>query len=296
MSVIAGICVFVVLYFIKPFGINELTNKKIFILCIQYAMVTLIFSMLCNTAVPSVFPKIFNDAVWTVKHEIVFLIILVFIVALGNIAFTGFQSHSTISLQLVLKMLKYTFAIGLIPIVISVIIKQQQLLMKYSKGATEIETLISPKHISQNLFKNITDLPVADVILQNTDTVHKNTIPTILQLHGNNLQEALSVDADNFLFAEASDNYTAIHYLHNNLQQKVLYRTTIKNLENQTKEAVSIIRCHKSYLVNLNKVIHISGNAQGYKLHLEQNKVEIPVSRNLNSSIKENFAALKMAK
>jgi DNA-binding LytR/AlgR family response regulator len=49
----------------------------------------------------------------------------------------------------------------------------------------------------------------------------------------------------------------------------------------------NIYRCHKSYLVNLAKVNHVSGNAQGYKLHLKDVEDQIPVSRKLNEEIKE---------
>jgi DNA-binding LytR/AlgR family response regulator len=48
-------------------------------------------------------------------------------------------------------------------------------------------------------------------------------------------------------------------------------------------------RCHRSYLVNLNYIRHISGNATGYKLHLEGVNDLIPVSRNLNNEIIEKI-------
>jgi DNA-binding LytR/AlgR family response regulator len=293
MSFIAGVCVFGVLYFFQPFGINELSSNKVFVLSIQYAIVTILFSLLCNTAIPFLFPKFFTDVRWTVLYEIVFLLLLILIVAFGNILFTAFQSNSAISATLILKMLKYTLAIGIIPIVISVLIKQQQLLMKYSKGATEMEVFITEKNTQQN----VADIEeVIKVLPQKGESLINNLPPQILQLSGTNQQEVLNITASSFLFAEASDNYTAIHYNQNDLLQKVLYRITIKNLEVQTALANDIFRCHKSYLVNLNQVTHITGNAQGFKLHLLQNKFEIPVSRSLNSNIKEKFAALKAAK
>jgi DNA-binding LytR/AlgR family response regulator len=292
MSFIAGICVFGVLYFFQPFGINQLASNEVFFLSIQYALVTILFSLLCNTGLPFLFPKFFTDVRWTVLHEIIFLLLLILIVAFGNILFAAFQSNTTISATLILKMLKYTLAIGIIPIVISVLIKQQQLLMKYSKGATEMEAFITEK----NTQHNVVDIEeIIKVLPQKEESLINNLPPLILQLSGTNQQEVLNMAASSFLFAEASDNYTSIHYTENDVLQKVLYRITIKNLETQTVLANGIFRCHKSYLVNLNQVTHITGNAQGYKLHLLQNKFEIPVSRSLNSNIKEKFAALKAA-
>ena len=31
------------------------------------------------------------------------------------------------------------------------------------------------------------------------------------------------------------------------------------------------VRCHRAYIVNINHIIHISGNAQGYRLNLTEN-------------------------
>ena len=41
-----------------------------------------------------------------------------------------------------------------------------------------------------------------------------------------------------------------------------------------------IIRCHKSYIVNLCNVEKLLGNAQGYKLVMSNMDKQIPVSRN----------------
>jgi DNA-binding LytR/AlgR family response regulator len=48
-------------------------------------------------------------------------------------------------------------------------------------------------------------------------------------------------------------------------------------------------RCHKSYVINLDQVNHISGNAQGYKFHLKSAEDLIPVSRSNNEFVKNYF-------
>ncbi len=296
MSLIAGICVFCVLYFIQPFQVSGFSGGRQVIPCIQYALVTVLFSLICNTAVPFLFPRFFKETHWTVLHEIVFLIVLVLVIALGNILFTAFKYNVALSGNFILKMVSYTLAIGILPVIISVVINQQQLLMKYSKGAAAIEILITEKNKEEapaaqpetQAVLNAAGLPQAPV----AEAVQI----TVLQLTGTSQQEDLTIAEPDFLFAEASDNYSAIHYLKNGVSQKALYRVTIKNLEAQAADSTSVFRCHKSYLVNLNKVDHISGNAQGYTLHLLQNKFEVPVSRSLNSRIKQEFAALTTPK
>jgi len=86
-----------------------------------------------------------------------------------------------------------------------------------------------------------------------------------------------------FLYAEAADNYVKVFYRG---QPQELIRSSLKQLEEQFKGSHRIFRCHRTYLVNLDQVVHISGNAQGYKLHLEGVEQVIPVSRSLNEQIR----------
>ncbi|MFL3662109.1 MAG: LytTR family transcriptional regulator DNA-binding domain-containing protein [Polaribacter sp.] len=45
-----------------------------------------------------------------------------------------------------------------------------------------------------------------------------------------------------------------------------------------------ILKSHRSYLVTINYVDTVSGNAQGYKLPLKNYSEKIPVSRNMIST------------
>ena len=56
-------------------------------------------------------------------------------------------------------------------------------------------------------------------------------------------------------------------------------------MEKQLSDLPQFFRCHRTYLVNLDRVGHVSGNAQGYKLHLEGIDNLVPVSRSLNEEI-----------
>src|SRR5215471_9595112 len=80
-----------------------------------------------------------------------------------------------------------------------------------------------------------------------------------------------------------------IHLDKGTTQQKVI-RNSLKNLEDQLSKYPGIYRCHRTCLVNLQKVIHASGNAQGIKLHLNGTNELIPVSRSLTQEIKQKIA------
>ena len=78
-------------------------------------------------------------------------------------------------------------------------------------------------------------------------------------------------------------------FLDENKLKKVTHRVTLLSFEIQLKEVFSLVRCHRSYMVNLNKVKNISGNAQGLKLELINHSEIIPVSRKYIPIVKEFF-------
>jgi DNA-binding LytR/AlgR family response regulator len=71
---------------------------------------------------------------------------------------------------------------------------------------------------------------------------------------------------------------------------KKLLRNSLKAVTESLVEHPQLFRCHKSYLVNLLNVVHVSGNAQGYKLHLLNTDFRVPVSRQHNEEIKKRLA------
>jgi tetratricopeptide (TPR) repeat protein/DNA-binding LytR/AlgR family response regulator len=96
---------------------------------------------------------------------------------------------------------------------------------------------------------------------------------------------------------EANDNYTAIYLLKDGKLKKDLYRITLKKIESQIFGYENIIRCHKSYIININYLDKITGNAKGFKMHLRNLDFEIPVSvsfpRQVIDALKINLINIK---
>lgn len=84
-------------------------------------------------------------------------------------------------------------------------------------------------------------------------------------------------DSD-FLFARSEGNYCTLFYLEENAIKKHLLRIPLKILEAQVGSD-RIAKCHRSFIVNLDKIANMKGNAQGFKLNIEQCAETIPVSR-----------------
>lgn len=95
----------------------------------------------------------------------------------------------------------------------------------------------------------------------------------------------LSIDLGDLICFEANDNYSAIYYIKNGEVKKELRRITLKRIEDQLTTFPEIVRCHKSFIINILNVSHVSGNTQGYKFHLNQLDFSIPVSRKFPQSM-----------
>jgi DNA-binding LytR/AlgR family response regulator len=98
-----------------------------------------------------------------------------------------------------------------------------------------------------------------------------------------------SVKLENLLFLESADNYVNIHYVDKNKTSRFILRNTIKRLEESFK-GTEIIRCHRSYMVNFEKVKILKKDKDELCLELDvPNAVSLPVSKTYVASVMEVF-------
>ncbi len=96
----------------------------------------------------------------------------------------------------------------------------------------------------------------------------------------------ISIKMDDILYIKGADNYVTIYYNKNNDIHKFLLRNTIKNLEQRFINH-PITRCHRSYMVNFDKIKVIRRERGGHILEIETDPpIEVPVSK---TYIKEVF-------
>lgn len=95
----------------------------------------------------------------------------------------------------------------------------------------------------------------------------------------------LSLKRSDILYLQGSDNYVTIWYNTQNKVSKYLLRNTLKKMEDELV-GESIIRCHRSYLVNMEKVKLIKKEKEGMMIELESNnQVFVPVSRSYMNQV-----------
>lgn len=94
-----------------------------------------------------------------------------------------------------------------------------------------------------------------------------------------------SIRKENFLLVESEDNYVCIKYLNGGKVRKTMLRNTLKNLEKQFA-GTNVVRCHRSYMVNLDQVKVLRRGREGLFLELDiEGVADIPVSKTYSANI-----------
>jgi len=97
-------------------------------------------------------------------------------------------------------------------------------------------------------------------------------------------RETLEINLRQLVFIEAQENYSRIVWMKGDeINQKIL-RVTLKKIEDQIANG-NIVRCHRSYMININFSYTIRGNSNGYRLTSKHFNDAIPISRGLGKEI-----------
>jgi DNA-binding LytR/AlgR family response regulator len=100
----------------------------------------------------------------------------------------------------------------------------------------------------------------------------------------------ISLKSEDLLYLESADNYVYIHYLDHNKITKYMIRNSLKNLEAELTK-IGFLRCHRSFMVNFEKVKLIKKEKDGLNLELDvPSEQSIPVSRTYIDQIIRRFS------
>jgi len=249
LKIMAFICVFVVffLYVFKPFGIHTLESKQ-FLICLGFGVVSFIASVLYELVIVFVLKVKGIGVSFTYGRWIVYIVGVMIFISLANFLFIRISFFGHVDWSLFQYMLRGTLAIGVFPIVAMGAFALMQQEKKYQGIAAHINQKGSNREKSEQA---------------------SNT-------QGGKL---FDIATEQIRYVEAMQNYLKIGYLdaQGKLHEKI-ERATLKSVLDQDL-GEALVRCHRSYLVNMDSIISTSGNAQGLILSLADCDRSIPVSR-----------------
>ena len=112
----------------------------------------------------------------------------------------------------------------------------------------------------------------------------------IINLMDNNGNLKLSVKLDNLYYIKAEDNYINVYYQRNGAIASYMLRCKMKTIEDNCVDSSSLMRCHRSYIVNIDKVSVLHNEADGFIIDFEKEGLDsIPVSKTYSNRVLEAF-------
>lgn len=255
---VIGLFVAFFLFFFEPFG---LTAEKhiLFFVSLGFGMVTFLVTVIFEIINIYLLKIDKESPSWTFLKWFFNTLILIFFIAIGNYVFLYIlQDQSSIRWNYLLTMIGNTYAIGSFPIAFSGFLHLERTYKKNTQHAINIK-----------------------VHKQSTSVNSLITLPS-------SSDKSLSFHEEEILFLEAKENYVRIVFTRKGKLNEELLRNTLKDSQNHLTEA--FIKCHRSFIVNRNKVEKVDGNAQGLVLTISHTEQRVPVSRSFISDFKSNYA------
>lgn len=250
----------------QPFGLNLLRSEHKTLILLGYGLVTFLLLLFNLFLIPAIFKQSFKAENWKVWKQILWLMYIVLSISVGNYLYSVLVSIVYwAGFKGLLLFVLFTFPIALIPIIAITFITQNIYLKKNLKLSGEINDQISDRQ-----------------------EVEKDKQSIELSSGNQSIQFILS----DIVFLESDGNYVNVNYLENGELKSQLIRNTLKNLS-EIIDSSHFFKCHRAFLVNLNKIEKVSGNSHGISIKMTETNQQIPVSRNNTKAFTQRLNAIK---
>ncbi len=278
VAALVGTFVAAFLLIFMPFGISESRDANTIIKTIGFGFVSFTVMLFIYFVLPKMFTNFFLEKNYTIGKELIVNIFMVLLIGLANSIYANnFIAHP--ETHSYLGMIWNTFLVAIFPISFLTLIQFNRLTKANILASQEIKLPVNQKQTKEfETAKLITSEP--------TTAEFKTTAKQYYFISGE--QEKKQLNMENLLFLESDGNYAHLHQFADNQYSKSMHRTTLKLLEAENSFP-NIIRCHRSYIVNLDQVKEVNGNAQGLKLTLHNYEDVVPVSRKYINDVKSYF-------
>lgn len=246
--------IFVFLWLFEPFHVNPEEQKIAYWqICILHAFIPsaifYVYFLLFNIAVPET-----RKDSWTVGKEILHLCILFFLFGIASFLVRDviYTNPDNWSWRYFFEEIKNTFLGGALLASLLILLNFYRLYTATQKQASELN-----KHLQDG----------------------KRSEPLLVSVKTQVKSDDFDLKIEAFLFARAEGNYVEIFSQTPEAIKKELKRITLTKLEGQLSSIPHVVRSHRAYLININNVHLVSGNAQGYQISFAGTNEQALVSR-----------------
>jgi LytTr DNA-binding domain len=255
----SGFFVFLFLLIFQPFGTYHFEHPNKTLLLAGYGLVAMLVMIVCFIIIPLLFPKVFSEERWTIGKQLTLLALLIICLATAcyfyNIRFFNYA----FSWKNWGYFIWLTTSVGFFPFLVITLLDYYFKFKKYSLFNT-------PLHYKEES-------------LSSTDR-------NLYILTDDALKDKVVFTVDELLFIKSDDNYIEVYLRKGKIDfEKKLIRCALKAAETKL-DSLNLIRCHRSYLVNMRNCSSINGNSQGYRLVFDGVPEHIPVSRSKSDDVR----------
>lgn len=293
--------IFIILWMLQPFGISLIGKHKFWIL-LGYGVVSSMALGVFVYLLPVLFPRYYDERRWTFGKELLGTLGACLLISVGNWGYKAWWLGSGfLGGRDLLVCMVWTGILAPFPIVFFLMWNRNLLLARNLREAMEMNVALSQKTglwkergeaeagTSETGEEEAEVLETGEADKGNAACPMMEKKPVRLLLFSGGTKERLEMRADGLLYVEAEGNYVRIAYRDGNNVRQRLLRATMKQAEETVADCPFIVRCHRAFLVNVNAVVKVDGNSQGYRLLLEGCKEEVPVSRAYAKGVKSRI-------
>ncbi len=194
-----------------------------------------------------------NEEDWKVYKEIIAIFFLLGLIGIGEWLIRGiiYNNENNYDIGVLLEEVIHAYLSGSIVLILVF---------------TFIFNVLKPKNIQ-----------IANQIkLENKQPQVLSSKEIIAQIPSDNF----TLQPSSLICAKADGNYVEFYMLNGANIKKEVKRITLANTFNQLKEFTFFQKTHRAFMINLNYVEEVNGNAQGYQLKMKHLNFTVPVSRN----------------
>jgi hypothetical protein len=120
--------------------------------------------------------------------------------------------------------------------------------------------------------------------IEKDETVLQKAYIQILDEKG---EMRLSIRRENLVMIESADNYVCVHYLSDQKIKKVMVRNTLNRVAEHL-QGTRIVRCHRSYMINLDHAQVLHRDKEGVFIELGiEGLPDVPISRTYAENVRE---------
>ena len=259
ISIYHGLFIFLFLYIFRPFYLHEF-DEIILPYTIGIGITAFVATFLILYIPALIFKDYFSEDNWTIGRNLLLMFVgVTFIgVALWYFGEIYKEPYNLRKINL-LQFLSYTFLVSLIPLTFFVFLNEKNIRLRREKKVKEIREL---KKVQE---------------LNNTEKLTKE-----VSITSENGKEKISFCIDNLVYVTSQGNYASFFIKKDDKINEKILRVTLAKIIAKLEKYPTVIRCHKSYIVNTNYITDISGNARGYLLKSKVIEIDIPVSRSFS--------------